>query len=198
MSRWYNYFLGIRQRHAYWAYKVIDDILNENRQIQGIIEIGTLPGSMSVFLGLECYERGLKSLLTYDIRGYPKDDEKSANLALPKNKMTGTYKPRLFKLLEIRFIIRNCFHKNSVQEIIEYANVPILFFCDGGNKIREFNYFAGLLKQDSIIVAHDWNEEIKLEDISDTINKYGLIPLHEKEWDVPPDNIKTCFWRKMK
>lgn len=181
--RWYNYFLGIRQRHAYWAYKVIDDILNENKQIKGIIEIGTLPGSMSIFFGLECYERGLKPLLTYDIKGYLKNS---------------TPKPKLFKLLGIKFIIRNCFHEDSVQEIKDYADVPVLFFCDGGNKKKEFIFFTGLLKQNSVIAAHDWNKEINLEDISDTVSKYALEPLYEDEWDAPPDNIRTCFWRKTK
>jgi len=175
-GRWYKHFLGIYQRHAYWMYKVIDDILNENKQIKGIIEIGTAPGALSTFLGLECYERGLKPLLTYDIKGFAE--------------------PKLFELLKIKFIIRGCFHKDSIQEIIEYADTPIFFMCDGGNKPKEFNYFTGLLKQDSVIAAHDWGVEIKLEDISDTINKYALESLHKEEWDNPPDYIKTCFWRK--
>jgi len=157
-------------------YKIIDDILNENKQIKGIIEIGTVPGALSVFLGLECYERGLKPLLTYDIKDFNR--------------------PKLFELLKIRFIIRGCFSKDSIQEIIEYADAPILFMCDGGNKIKEFNYFTGLLKQNSIIAAHDWNAEIKLEDILNTTHKYDLEPLYEREWDNPPDYIKTCFWRK--
>ncbi len=162
----------------YHLYKIIDDILNENKQIKGIIEIGTAEGALSVFLGLECYERGLKPLLTYDIKR--------------------SIEPKLFSLLGIRFIIRDCFNKISVKEIREYADIPILFICDGGNKPKEFNHFTGLLKQDSIIAAHDWNMQIELKDISDTINEYGLEPLHEEEWDSPPDYIRTCFWRKIK
>ena len=177
-ERWYNRFLGIRQRHTYWMYKVIDDILNENEQIKGIIEIGTVPGALSVLLGLECYERGLKPLLTYDIKDFNR--------------------PRLFGLLKVKFIIRGCFHKDSIQEIKEYIDTPVLFMCDGGNKIKEFNYFTGLLEQDSIIAAHDWDAEIKLEDILGTIHRYALEPLHKEEWDSSPDYIKTCFWRKMR
>lgn len=177
-KRWYKHFLGIYQRHTYWLYKVIDDILNENKQIRGIIEIGTGAGALSVFLGLECYERGLKPLLTYDIKDFDR--------------------PKLFKLLKIRFINRDCFHKISVNEIKEYADIPVFFMCDGDHKIEEFNSFTGLLKPNSIIAAHDWGIEIGLKNILDTINEYEMEALHKKEWDSPPDYIKTSFWKRGK
>ena len=186
-KRWYRTFLGIQQSHAYWMYGVIDKILNENKQIKGIIEIGTGRGALSIFLGLECYERGLKPLLTYDILS-------------PKK---GT---KLFKLLNIEFINRDYFHKDSIKEIMEYIDdIPILFVSDGGNRVKAFNYFVGLLKKDSVFASHDWesimgNSITKLNDATsrDTINKYSLEPLHKDEWDGPPDYIKMCFWRKTK
>jgi len=172
----HGHFLGIRQQHTYWMYKVIDDILNENKQIKGIIEIGTAEGALSLFLGLECYERGLKPLLTYDIK---------------KRK-----EPNLFKLLGIKPIIRDCFHEDSIREITEYADNPILLVCDNEDKPKEFNTFVGLLKQNSVIAAHDWEHTIRLANIKDTVSKYAMKPLHEEEWNSPPDYIKTCFWRK--
>lgn len=177
-EKWFKYFLGIRQRHTYWMYKVIDDILNENKQIGGIIETGTGKGALSIFLGLECYERGYKPLLTYDI--------------------LDILKPKLFDLLGIKFIVRDCFEGSSIEEIRNYADIPILLMCDGGNKKKEFNAFTRYLKQGSIVAAHDWNTEIKLEHIQNTINRHEMKPLHEEEWDSPPDHIRTCFWRKVK
>jgi hypothetical protein len=173
----YGYFLGIKQHHNYWLYKIIEDILNENKQIKGIIEIGTAEGALSMLLGLECYVREFKPLLTYDIE---------------KKK-----EPKLFKLLGIKSIIRDCFNEKSIQEIKEYADSPILLICDGGNKAKEFNTFIPYLKSGSIIAVHDWNSRLKLEDIIDTVSKYNLKPLHEDKWDSPPDYIKTCFWRKV-
>ena len=189
-ARWYRTFLGIRQRHTYWMYKVIDEVLNENKQIKGIIETGTGAGALSIFLGLECYERGLKPLLTYDLKEFAK-----------KSEGFFAYKePKLFKLLKIKYIVRDCFHEESIREIKEYAENPILFFCDGGNKLKEFKYFAGLIKGDSIIAAHDWESVAKSklteENIAGTIKEHSLIPLHKSEWNSPPDYIKTCFWRK--
>jgi len=192
-KRWYRDFLGIRQRHTYWLYKVIDDVLNENRQIKGIIETGTGAGALSVFLGLECYERELKPLLTYDIKEFVKGDREF-------NPFKEYKEPRLFKLLGIKFIVRDCFHEDSIREIEEYADGPIFFMCDGGNKLEEFKYFARLIKKDSIIAAHDWESVAKSklteENIAGTIKEHSLIPLHKEEWNSPPDYIKTCFWRK--
>lgn len=189
-ARWYRTFMGIRQRHTYWMYKVIDEVLNENRQIKGIIETGTGAGALSIFLGLECYERGLKPLLTYDLKEFAK-----------KSEGFFAYKePKLFKLLKIKYIVRDCFHEESIREIKEYADGPIFFMCDGGNKLEEFKYFARLIKRDSIIAAHDWKSVAKSklteENIEGTIKEHSLIPLHKEEWNSPPDYIKTCFWRK--
>ena len=189
-ARWYRTFMGIRQRHTYWMYKVIDEVLNENRQIKGIIETGTGAGALSIFLGMECYERGLKPLLTYDLKEFAK-----------KSEGFFAYKePKLFKLLKIKYIVRDCFHEESIQEIKEYAKNPILFFCDGGNKLKEFKYFAKLIKKDSIIAAHDWKSVAKSklteENTAGTVKEHSLIPLHKAEWNSPPDYIKTCFWRK--
>lgn len=185
ISRWYQTFLGIRQSHTYWVYKVIDEILNENKQIGGIIEIGTGRGAMSILFGLECYEREYKPLLTYDF--------------------VRIKEPKLFNLLGIKYIVRDCFHKESIREIREYsADVPIFLMCDGGNKAKEFNTIIEYLKPGSILAAHDWNEGynfircigMRRKFITESIDKYKLQPIKESEWDKPPDHIKTCFWRK--
>ena len=189
-SRWYKTFLGIRQRHTYWIYKVIDEVLNENKQVKGIIETGTGAGALSVFLGLECYERGLKPLMTYDLKEF-----------ITENPGITAYKePKLFKLLNIKYVARDCFKEESIQEIKAYADQPILFMCDGGDKLGEFKIFTGLLKKGSIIASHDWESvarsRLTEENTKETVEKYALKPLHREEWNSSPDFIKTCFWRK--
>lgn len=189
-NRWYKTFFGIKMRHTYWLYKVIDEILNENSQIKGIIETGTGAGALSTFFGLECYERELKPLLTFDLKPFAK-----------KNEGRFIYKkPKLFDLLNIEYIARDCFAEESIQKIKEYADVPVLFFCDNGNKIKEFTLFAEIVKKDSIIASHDWQSldmnALTPENVKEVVDKYKLIPLHEDEWDAPPDHIKSCFWRK--
>lgn len=184
ISRWYKTFLGYCQSHTYWCYKVIDSILNENKQIKGIIEIGTGRGAMSIFFGLECYERGYKPLLTYDV--------------------IKLREPRLFKLLGVKNIIRDCFVEESIEEMKEYADVPVFVMCDGGNKAKEFNTIVPFLKSGSIVGAHDYNEGynfircigMRKKFIQESINKYNLQPIKQEEWDAPPDHIKMCFYKK--
>lgn len=56
----------------------------------------------------------------------------------------------------------------------------VVFFCDNGNKIDEFNLYAKHLKKGDIIFVHDWKNEIFIEPIQETINKERLTPyLHE-------------------
>lgn len=176
-ERWLKTFLGIPQGHTFWLYKVIDDILTENQEIRGIIEIGTYKGALSVFLGLECYERQFKPLLTFDIKKYGE-------------------LPRLFDLLKIDFVFRDCFAEESTEKIKQYLDAPILFVCDGGNKIREFNQFAPLLFQGSVIAVHDWPYEAWYAAVKETVKKSGLIPIKKETWCTPPDYIFTSFWKK--
>ena len=49
-------------------------------------------------------------------------------------------------------------------------------FCDGGNKIKEFNMYAPLLKENDRIAVHDWGLEIGFGPIMETMEKYNLIP----------------------
>lgn len=49
-------------------------------------------------------------------------------------------------------------------------------FCDGGNKIKEFQTYAPLLKKNDRIAVHDWGLEIGYEPIRATCEQYNLIP----------------------
>lgn len=63
--------------------------------------------------------------------------------------------------------------KNIIRtNMVEYKT---LIFCDGGNKVNEFNYYSQFLKPGDCIVTHDWNTEISQSDIQDSLDKYNLI-----------------------
>jgi len=79
--------------------------------------------------------------------------------------------------------------------IIPYINEPgrTIVFCDGGNKIKEFNYFSTHIKEGDLILAHDYftnkNEfkqsndwdwcEITENDITIASEKNNLIADHD-------------------
>lgn len=93
------------------------------------------------------------TFITYDIQPFVHELPKINNL---------------FKILNINYKIKNI--NNSFDEIkneIQKDGVTLLL-CDGGDKVNEFNTFSNYLKNNDIIMAHDYavndkvfNEEIK-------------------------------------
>lgn len=178
--RWNKTFLGVRQQHTYWLYKVIDDILLENPQIEKFVEIGTGWGALSVVLGLHSILRGT-SLLTIDV----------------KNRHE-TITP-IFEKLGIDWQEANCFDERTVKYIDAYIEgKSCFFFCDGDDKPREFNSFVRRLPAGSIICGHDYSDEIREGDISRTVEELELEPIHEEDWVGGTDDIRTCFFLKRK
>ena len=49
-------------------------------------------------------------------------------------------------------------------------------FCDGGNKVQEFNMYAPLMRKGDRIAVHDWGLEIHYPPIRATAEQYNLIP----------------------
>ena len=75
----------------------------------------------------------------------------------------------------------NCYHKdvfsdeviNHVKENI--SDLKTFIFCDGGDKVKEFNTYAPLLKSGDSIAVHDWGHEIHYLQIAATIEEHGLV-----------------------
>jgi hypothetical protein len=181
-ERWHKTFLGARQQHTYWLYKVIDDILAVNPQIERFVELGTGNGALSVILGLHSVLRGTK-LLTID-----KQRREGIKSLAP-----------VFQKLKVMFINGNYLDVGTVSTIEKYiGNKPCFMFCDGAKELKsnDFNFFGPRLPCKSIICAHDYPEIARPEDMSETIKKLNLIPLFEEEWVGGIDDIQTCFFLK--
>tara|TARA_R110000765_G_scaffold55804_1_gene110460 strand:- start:229 stop:900 length:672 start_codon:yes stop_codon:yes gene_type:complete len=61
---------------------------------------------------------------------------------------------------------------SHVQGNIEQFKTFI--FCDGGDKVKEFNNYAPLLKSGDCIAVHDWGHEIDTHNIQETLDSYNL------------------------
>jgi hypothetical protein len=137
--RWHKTFLGIYQQHTYWLYKVIDDILNENK-IERIVEIGTGRGALSIILGLETYQRKLERFITVDLNE-------------PKEAM------RLFKLLNIWFIQADCFDCHFPKEfnyfVPKLKSGSIVAIHDWDREVLENDIDKSLVEP---IKKEDWNQ----------------------------------------
>lgn len=54
----------------------------------------------------------------------------------------------------VNVFVGDCFKREEIRDII--LNNKCIVFCDGGNKIKEFNYFSRFLNPGSIIMCHDY------------------------------------------
>ena len=111
---------------------------------------------------------------------------------------------------KIDFRIGNCF-KDRFYEITNLINDSgrVLLLCDGGDKEREFNSFSKYLKENDVIMLHDYCENINdfnllkqklnwpteaeafYENIKDTIQKNNLIPYMYEDF-------KSVLWGSFK
>ena len=76
----------------------------------------------------------------------------------------------------------NYFHQDAFSEDTKShieSNIKefkTFIFCDGGNKVKEFNTYAPLLKSGDCIAVHDWGVEISMPQIQETLKNHNLVP----------------------
>lgn len=176
--RWHLTFIGQYMQHNYYEYHVLDDIIVNNSQIKSIIEIGTGYGALSIVLGLHGIKKNI-NIYTVDI-----------NSELSKHILP------IFKALNIQYDYCDCFNSFIIDKINNIINnQPTYIICDGGNKIKEFNFWAPRIPIGSIISAHDWQVEISMDNIKEVVDKY-LQPYKPERWMEM--NIQFATFTKVK
>lgn len=76
----------------------------------------------------------------------------------------------------INYYHQDVFSDATVNHVSENVkNLKTFIFCDGGDKIKEFNTYAPLLKSGDCIAVHDWHHEISMGDIMHTVRDHGLV-----------------------
>jgi len=77
----------------------------------------------------------------------------------------------------INYYHDDIFSEPVKQHIMEnIAEFKTFMFCDGGDKVKEFNTYAPLLKSGDRIAVHDWNQEIFYHQIKEVATEHGLEP----------------------
>lgn len=126
---------------AVWLWETILTRMEFDR----LIEIGTYKGNFSFFLFLYCIQRK-KEFITYDIRNWQELDHKAH--------------------LKNRLNFNESFKKKSIFDDLEFLKLKIqesgvsVVFCDGGNKVKEFNVLSSFLKKGDVIAVHDYKTEV--------------------------------------
>lgn len=153
---------GITVHHEFASFFVFEKILNEFGPFDNIIELGTAGGGLSSFLDTQQKVRGGK-FITYDI--WPRPTKHTDND--PKN---------IFQRLNVEYRCQDIFSAEATTYISDRiaSNTKTLIYCDNGNKPLEFQTFAPMIKQGSVIGVDDWDVDISGKDVVHTIEKCGL------------------------
>lgn len=149
--------------HSYVEMIFLDQILTRYH-FDAVIELGAGNGGITTLFAVHCLRMGA-SLDAFDLMGEPN---------------RGLYR-KLRQVVPIRFHRLNVFDEEAINIVIPLLRRGrALVYCDNGDKPREMKTYAPFMKRGDVIMTHDKNQEIFLEDIKTVIEKEGLKPFHQK------------------
>jgi len=146
------------------------------KEFDTIIEIGTNRGGFSIWLNDNKKENC--AFLSYDIN--PKCIE------IPITH-------RAYKCINIQ----DCFSSSSIEQLSQIIKNGgrILFLCDGGNKVNEFNLYCKFLKLNDVIMLHDYadspNELQNWNNIKQQYNIVGAFHNYESCYEQIQNAVKS-------
>ena len=165
----------------------------DTHNFEYIVEIGSQKGCLSTyfanFAGIteKCF------FDTFEI--YPEKDWQTR-----EHEGCGHWFEKLSEISPfINFYHNDIFTEESISHITDnLSQFKTFIFCDGGDKINEFNTFAPLLKKDDCIAVHDWGHEICSQNIQQTINDYNLQPDEPFAYSASSLDTLIMPYRKIK
>jgi len=118
------------------------------RPLRWICELGTGNGITTLFLALHAFYQDIP-FVTFD-----------------KHALYGQQTRRLLKACHARVIHEDCFSARGRELFAALVpSAPGLLFCDNGDKRKEIRTFIPMIGPHSIVVVHDWGNEIGESDI---------------------------------
>lgn len=147
---WKISFLGV-EAAQYWSdFLVWERLLNANPRLRAIVELGSGKGGFSLYLLLQCAQRGMEF--------YTFDWHRPEALDTALGRMLG---------LEDRFYPCDLWQEGAglVANLLDRLEHPLLLFCDNGNRPREFSTFLPRLRPGDLVAVHDWGNEFTEADI---------------------------------
>ena len=150
-----------------------------------IVELGTCAGGLT----LAMHEARLETrIFSFDLA----IDENSESVALKESGFQQI--PRAWFGPTVSFHKADIFQERQKVDVVLETEGKHLLVCDNGRKVLEVAWFAPLLESGGVFAVHDWNEEIGLEDITETLAAGNFEPL----WQEKCEERKSLwrFWRK--
>ena len=140
-------FGGAPFQQTWYDLPLWEHFLNEY-PCRSIVELGTGQGGMAVFFAMQALARGMK-FRTFD-----------------REPLTAMSTREVLATLGADWHLIDIFDRPEiVRAVLREFPHPIVLFCDDGNKPREFQTFAPSLVSGDLVAVHDWNAEIRAEDI---------------------------------
>jgi len=132
---------------------IIQKVLDDNKDILRVVELGTGHGGAGLFFGSVISPRGGRSL-TID----------------RTHLMDGGYEA--WKLVaqkyNVEFYNGDVFNDGTIKNVSNFIkDHRALVFCDDGDKKREVALYAEILKKDDLLMAHDYNDEFSFKDLTE-------------------------------
>lgn len=144
---WHTYFLGMQLVQTYTdAFYCWETFLNAH-PFKTLIELGTGSGAFSTLLYFQCVNRGA-TFWTVDTAHVPAFDW-PINMAMDTKAKC--------------WIGGNMWEQSGawprIHDVLANGERPLILFCDGGNKPREFQTFVPSLRPGDFAVVHDYGTE---------------------------------------
>ena len=178
---WETTFMGQVMMHNYYLYQVIDKVMLEqgvldNPLLGGIVELGTGSGSLTVILGLWALRLGI-IVTTFD---------NDAWLSSPLHP--------LFVRLGIQFYEKDVLDRDTAVVAERLNDVPVLLICDNGNKVMEFHKYASVCRSGSVVLCHDYGQEVAYGQLDEFAEKNGYEKYLEDQW--MKHNVQVVLYRR--
>lgn len=133
----------------------LEHVLANNQNWSSTVELGTKVGLTSLYLGMAMHLRSGR-FYTFDIVDCRNVAVKTA-------------------WLENMEFIQGDILSSPHERVISVMSQPnTLTFVDNGNKIKEVNTYAKHIAVGSGFVVHDWDTEIRIGNIDESLNLYGF------------------------
>lgn len=167
-------FMGAGMSQSYAAIYWQEYFIESNR-FDYVVELGSQKGALSTYLANMA---AITESFIFDAYEFYPNDNSWFNR---EHEGVGHWFEKLAKISpNININYNNVFTEstfNHIKENIEQFKTYI--FCDGGNKLRELDMYAPLLKKGDKIAVHDWGMEIFDHQVKPIMEKNNL------EYDEP-------------
>lgn len=162
---------GLLVGHTWCEVGLILDAVNRN-QVTRFVEIGVHKGGLCAILA-----HTTEHMPSFHYLGIEIDGE-----------IVDSSVRKLFHPLVVQQDIRDLWimdahRRSTIDQVagwIRRDKGPALIYCDGGDKVAEFNLYAPVIRPGDLIAAHDFDyggyerAEIRIEDIDGAVNENQL------------------------